>query len=420
MKKILTALLISSALYVQAQVPSVISCWQVNPGTDTGFAGILTNAQAVQYSDSDVYISTTDIASWIPVGYNWPNNPWFPQDMNYTFKITRYPRPNTGALVSTPNGHIGLWKNGVSVYNPKDTKSYNDSSVWFQNAFYFEHIQHETFDPCWGHPNQSHEYHTHQSPACLYDDTDSTHHSPLIGYAFDGYPIYGAYGYASPNTVGPVKRMVSSYRLRAIATRDTLPDGTVLAPAYQGPPLDSIPIGSYMEDFEYVSGLGDLDEHNGRTCVTPEYPSGTYAYFVTLGADLIPAFPYVLGTTFYGVTHGNDGNMGPNSGYVTVPAGVTTYVPDSTTGISQIDMSLSLRVFPNPASEQLNFRLTTNNIYQQFTGTIYDQSGKLIETGNVIPDKEYAYNTGSLSSGIYLLKVESKAQSYTSKFIIVK
>ena len=175
-----------------------------------------------------------------------------------------------------------------------------------------------------------------------------------------------------------------------------------------------------MEDFEYVSGLGDLDEHNGRTCVTPEYPSGTYAYFVTLGADLIPAFPYVLGTTFYGVTHGNDGNMGPNSGYVTVPAGVTTYVPDSTTGISQIDMSLSLRVFPNPASEQLNFRLTTNNIYQQFTGTIYDQSGKLIETGNVIPDKEYAYNTGSLSSGIYLLKVESKAQSYTSKFIIVK
>ena len=417
MKQLLTIIFISTALYAQAQLPSVITCWEINPGTDTGFAGILTNAQAVQYSDSSVYISTTDIASWIPVGYNWPNNPWLPQNMGYTFKITRYPQPNHGTLLATPNGHIGLWKNGVSVYNPKDTKSYNDSNVWFQNAFYFEHIQHETFDPCWGHPNQSHEYHTHQSPACLYDDTDSAHHSPLIGYAFDGYPIYGAYGYASPNTIGAVKRMASSYRLRAMSTRDTLPDGTVLAPIYQGPRLDSIPPGAYMEDFEYVQGLGDLDVHNGRNCITPEYPQGTYAYFVTLGADLIPIFPYVLGTDYYGVVHGNDGNTGPNSGYVTIPAGVTTYVPDTSTGINQIDESLSLVLFPNPTSGQLNFRLSTNNVYQKFTGTIYNQSGELIDTGDVIPNKEYSYNAASLPLGIYYLKVESKNKTYTSRFI---
>ena len=419
MKKLLTAIFAFLFCIAYSQLPPVITCWQINGGSDTGFAGILTNAQAVQYNDSSVYISTTDIASWIPVGYNWPNNPWFPQDMNYVFKINRNPRANTGALVATPNGHIGIWKNGVSVYNPKDTKSYQDSGIWFQNAFYFEHIQHETFDPCWGHPNQSHEYHTHQSPACLYDETDSTHHSPLIGYAFDGYPIYGAYGYANANTVGAVKRLLSSYRLRAISTRDTLPDGTVLPVNHRGPRLDSIPVGSYMEDFEFVQGLGDLDEHNGRICITPEYPQGTYAYFTTLGADLIPVFPYVLGTTFYGVTHNNDGNMGPNSGHVTIPAGVTTYVPTNTS-IAEIDLQLSLSVYPNPTSDQLNFHLSNNDIYQKYTGSIYDQSGKLIATGDVVPEKIYSYNAGNLAGGVYFLKVESNGKSSTSRFVVVK
>ena len=419
MKNLLTVFLVFCLGRTYAQLPPVITCWQINAGSDTGFAGILTNAQAVQYNDSSVYISTTDIAAWIPVGYNWPNNPWFPQDMSYVFKITRDPRPNAAALVATPNGHIGIWKNGVSVYNPKDTKSYEDSSIWFQNAFYFEHIQHETFDPCWGHPNQSHEYHTHQSPACLYDETDSIHHAPLLGYAFDGYPIYGAYGYADPNTVGPVKRMQSSYRLRAISTRDTLPDGTVLPVYEQGPRLDSIPIGSYIQDFEYVQGLGDLDEHNGRLCFTPEYPQGTYAYFTTLGADLVPVFPYVIGTTFYGVTHGNDGNMGPNSGHVTVPAGVTTYVPASTS-IEDIEMHLSLSVYPNPTSDQLNFQLSTNNIYQKYTGSIYNQAGELIVTGDVVAEKIYTYNTGNLAEGIYFLKVETGGHSHTSSFVVVR
>ena len=417
MKKILIAILITSALTLQAQLPSVITCWQINTDS-TGFAGILTNAQAVQYTDSNVYISTTDVASWIPVGYTWPNNPWVPQNQGFVYVITRYPRANPGTLTATPFGHIGIWKNGVSIYNPEDTKSYNDSSVWMQNAFYFEHLLDQTMDPCLGHPNDHYEYHTHTTPACLYDETDSTVHAPILGYAFDGYPIYGAYGYTNPNAAGPVKRMVSSYQLRPIATRDTLPDGTALAPVYYGPALDSIPLGAYMQDWEYVAGLGDLDANNGRFCVTPEYPGGTYAYFATLGPDLIPTFPYVLGPNYYGVIHGNAGDLGPNSGHVTVPAGTTTYTPDTTTGISQIDASLSLKVFPNPASDQLNFSLATNNIYQQFTGTIYDQAGELIETGDVIPNKEYSYYAGKLAAGVYYLKVESKTQSYTSRFIV--
>jgi hypothetical protein len=43
-----------------------------------------------------------------------------------------------------------------------------------------------------------------------------------------------------------------------------------------------------------------LDEYNGRWCVTPEYPSGTYAYFVTYSSSWTLAYPYVIGPSYYG------------------------------------------------------------------------------------------------------------------------
>ena len=43
-----------------------------------------------------------------------------------------------------------------------------------------------------------------------------------------------------------------------------------------------------------------LDQHNGRFCVTPEYPAGTYAYFATETDTGLPVYPYLIGNTFYG------------------------------------------------------------------------------------------------------------------------
>ena len=96
---------------------------------------------------------------------------------------------------------------------------------------------------------------------------DSTKHGPLIGFSFDGFPIYGAYGWATGTT--NVALMRPSYRLRNITERTTLANGTVLAAAQHGPSLTQQALGSYAEDFEYVAGSGDLDEHNGRFCITP-------------------------------------------------------------------------------------------------------------------------------------------------------
>ena len=39
--------------------------------------------------------------------------------------------------------------------------------------------------------------------------------------------------------------------------------------------------GFFVEDYTYSDDKGDLDEHNGRFCKTPEYPNGVYAYFCT-------------------------------------------------------------------------------------------------------------------------------------------
>ena len=111
-------------------------------------------------------------------------------------------------------------------------------------------------------------------------------HSPILGYAYDGNPIYGPYGYLEPSdSQSNISRMRSSYVLRQ--TRPL------------GPSIITYPLGTFVEDYKYTHRSGDLDQNNGRFCVTPEYPEGTYAYFVTIDVANNPVFPYVLGENYY-------------------------------------------------------------------------------------------------------------------------
>jgi len=88
-----------------------------------------------------------------------------------------------------------------------------------------------------------------------------------------------------------------------------------------------------VEDFEYVSGLGTLDTHNGRFAVTPEYPGGTYAYYMTINSDGSSAYPYIIGPTYYGVVVTE--NISSN-GHVTVTESVNTYNPTDQQPLSLI------------------------------------------------------------------------------------
>ncbi len=198
--------------------------------------------------------------------------------------------------------------------------------IWARNAAFGEL---ETFDLCNGHQPGSGQYHHHINPVCLRAQLNDNvvavstgrlgtqyaekaagwTHSPILGWAFDGYPVYGPYGYSDPkDSKSAVRQVQSSFQLRKITQRHALPDwlltyqSTVsqnLASTQYGPDVSSkFPPGRYVQDYEYAAGAGDLDQYNGRFAVTPEYPNGTYAYFVTL------TFPFIMNVQYYG-TAGN-------------------------------------------------------------------------------------------------------------------
>ena len=97
----------------------------------------------------------------------------------------------------------------------------------------------------------------------------------IIGWAADGFPIYARYGYSVADDAGSdLVAMTGSYQLVSTASANR-------------PSTDSIPLGTFQQDWEYVAGSGELDECNGRTGVTPEFPDGIYHYYAT---DTYPYF----------------------------------------------------------------------------------------------------------------------------------
>lgn len=273
-------------------------------------SAILADVQQVLFTATDVYVRATGIPTY-DIGPFGDGNPNTPTNQNRTFRITRSPQVNNGVKTNTPLGPIGVWCNGVAMFNAKDARSYNNQGIWNQNAVVVEAAG---FDAALGHPAPGGAYHHHQRPVALLAQVgvQPNVHSPLAGYAFDGFPIYGPYGYANPNGTGAVVRIRSSYRLRNLSTRTNGPAVSV-----------QFPLGYYIEDFEYVAGLGELDQYNGRTCVTPEFPGGTYVYFTTINADGSSAYPYSVGLQYNGIVISQAG--------VTVPGGATAFAPTTPT-----------------------------------------------------------------------------------------
>ena len=127
-------------------------------------------------------------------------------------------------------------------------------------------------------------------------ESDSDSHSPILGYAYDGNPIYGPFGFVN-KTGGNIVQLESGYSEEANKKSNR-------------PPTSIFPPEFFIEDFTYNPSDNDavLDENNGRFCITPEFPKGTYAYFATFdttpASDGIfknfkkPKFPYLIGDSF--------------------------------------------------------------------------------------------------------------------------
>jgi hypothetical protein len=115
-------------------------------------------------------------------------NPNYIQEQRQVWRIPLVPRVNPNHVAidpqnengALPGGPIGVAVNGVIFFNPFDADSVE--AIW-------------RLDRCCGHPSPGFEYHYHKYPVCVKSPwaDDGTAHSPLIGFAFDGFPIYGPY-----------------------------------------------------------------------------------------------------------------------------------------------------------------------------------------------------------------------------------
>jgi hypothetical protein len=313
--------------------------------------------QEIDYSGNWVYLRSTGLGShvmgpWYLDAAHTQSFPNWPINQQEIFRIPRNPVAGTNTL--NGGGPIGIFADGVAMFNSWDAFYWNGSAdvsgagnggYWNRDAYVNEGV---TFDSANAHQPQSGQYHYHANPPALryflgdhvnfsatagtYSEaTNSPSHSPILGWVADGYPIYGPYGYSNAtNPASGVRRMVSGYVARNGlfgsdnistngAARSTLPAWAQrfynTSASQSGPAVStSYPFGRYMEDNAYLGDLTnsntghawvqgtdfDLDQYNGRFCVTPDFPKGTYAYFVAISSNGTPVFPYNIGRAYYG------------------------------------------------------------------------------------------------------------------------
>ncbi len=128
-------------------------------------------------------------------------------------------------------------------------------------------------------------YHYHGLPVGLLNQLGVSRdkHSPLVGWAADGFPIYAQYGHVNPqDAASPIIEHRSGYVLKEGARE------AVAGQRLRSETPTGFYDGTFVADYTYVPGHGTLDECNGIVTVTPEFPEGTYAYFLTTDWPVIP------------------------------------------------------------------------------------------------------------------------------------
>ena len=316
-------------------------------GTQTQSLPAYSGVQEIDSSSNWIYLRTTGLG--IHVMGPWQNGS-FPNLPVNTKTFYRIPRTNAvpGTKTLTGGGPIGYFVDGVAMFDSRDAFYWNGTTnvagtgSWNREAYVNEGA---TFDPAYAHQPQDGAYHYHASPIALryelgdhvdFNATTKTYseftnavtkHSPILGWVRDGFPVYGPYAYSNAlDASSPIILMRSGYQLRngnrgtdnlANTLRTNLPAWAVRlygANAVGPTNIALYPVDIYMEDnaylcdltnkltgSNYVQGVDfDLDQYNGRFCVTPEFPGGTYAYFVNISSNGTPLFPYDIGRAFFG------------------------------------------------------------------------------------------------------------------------
>jgi arylsulfatase A-like enzyme len=253
-------------------------------------------------------------------------------------------QPNPGSCKAT-GGAIGWFVNGLAVFGYWDARV--DNNIWRRNAPVFERYG---VDVCNSHSPANGQYHTHFNPRCLGTQLGDvgTGHSPVYGYAQDGYAIHGPwqadgvlaksswvkrdYGdYDSSCADGHSGGECSGYgygcsdgqrscvmedqmdpgqgTTKALTAGYDLDEEHLILPSYRNKTI-TLTSGAYLQDYywdESLSGPSRMDKHNGHS-----HGKYGYHYHVTVEEELRregqadeytaqgPSFPYIVGPTYYG------------------------------------------------------------------------------------------------------------------------
>lgn len=196
-------------------------------------------------------------------------------EQSYNYQITASPvfaSSNTALAIGSDNG---LMLNGVKI----DLLAAACFAVGDEKNGCGDMTQPWRFDPMFpangfrvdshnAHVQPNGSYHYHGTPNAMFA-ADTAVESPLVGFAADGFPIFGSWF----DDDGTVRKALPSYRLKT-GTRQAVSGYTTPSGDYDG---------TYRDDYEYIEGLGDLDECNGMQV------DGVYGYFIS------DAYPYIMG-----------------------------------------------------------------------------------------------------------------------------
>ena len=213
------------------------------------------------------------------------------------------------------------------------------------------------------------------------------------------------------NGTGGIVRMKSSYSYRNITTRTTNPTGAAVT---SGPDVSATyPLGYFREDYQYTATSAAtpdfLDDHNGRFCVTPDYPNGIFCYFATVDANWNSAYPYVVGPTFYGV-------VTAGSKVTSITETVTTYTLTATADVHE--KGLDVTIFPNPTNEFLAIQAPTSEAFDRQVSLI-SLDGKVLENKTLYQGSTICYfDIRTVYAGVYLVKVSAGQSVKTTKVVI--
>ena len=292
-----------------------------------------------------------------------------------TFRIPLNPTNNPTAT-DTALGTVGVAVNGIPIYNPFEDQNQTAATG-------------RIFSGCCGHPQLTGVYHYHKYPTCLRflkgdtwqsekekcDEIDALvaagGHSPLIGFALDGWPVYGPVGWGDTNRIS--KLLKSSY---------------------------TGPIDAYSNP-TYVAASGDLDECNGLISPTPDYPEGIYHYVMSLEAntdgtvkrEISPYFGYDVRSTLnkHGLmpsgwtndtTYANALKAGFTVGGISIPGTDTSSFTTFYQFVTNMVTVLNANGLTNVAAEFNSMKISYPFTIRKYRGTPSNAAGGGGMTGN--------------------------------------